>query len=79
MNKYTLAKQKTLAELCVHKDEQLKALQEEVKQLREAACAYSDAVVFMDIDIDGRSINAEGLLPTEVVANLNTVLCGARQ
>ena len=28
MNKYTLAKQKTLAELCAHKDEQLKALQD---------------------------------------------------
>ena len=33
MNKYTLAKQKTLAELCVHREEQLKALQDAITAL----------------------------------------------
>jgi hypothetical protein len=49
-------------------------LREEVRQLRKAASAYADAVVFMDINIDGCSVNAEGLLPKEVVANLNAAL-----
>ena len=44
MNKYTLAKQKTLSELCVQKEEEIKALQEEVKQLREAASALEEYI-----------------------------------
>tara|TARA_R110000787_G_scaffold160865_1_gene274369 strand:+ start:297 stop:560 length:264 start_codon:yes stop_codon:yes gene_type:complete len=34
INKYTLATQKTLAELCVNKEDQLKALQDAVNALR---------------------------------------------
>ena len=33
MNKYTLATQKTLAELCLHREEQLKALQDAITAL----------------------------------------------
>jgi len=44
MNKYTLATQKTLAELCVQKEEELKDLKDAVMKLDpESIFAFSDS------------------------------------